>query len=109
MLRSLARVVSSQQATTAGRRTTKTRPPPLGVEALEDRCVPATLQIVDGLLTYTASSGNDTIDTQLVNTVPQHDLTEVTVNGWVGADQFLLFTSDQSGGTSPTPSGTASG
>lgn len=60
-------------------------------------------------LTYTGTQGNDTLDTQLVNTVPQHDLSVVTINGWLGGDQFLLFTSDQAGGTSPTPTGVASG
>lgn len=60
-------------------------------------------------LTYTGTQGNDTIDAQFVNTVPAHDLNVVTINGWLGADQFLLFTSDQAGGTSPTPSGVASG
>ena len=41
--------------------------------------------------------------------MPAHDLATVTINGWLGADQFLLFTSDQAGGTGPTPSGMASG
>ena len=60
-------------------------------------------------LVYTATQGNDTLDTQLVRTTPLHDLSFVTVNGWLGADQFLLFTADQAGGTSPTPVGIASG
>jgi hypothetical protein len=67
-----------------------------------------TLRNIDTLI-YTSTSGNDTLDTRLVNTVPPHDLTSVTVNGWLGADQFLLFTSDQAGGITPTPTGTPSG
>jgi VCBS repeat-containing protein len=61
------------------------------------------------VLDYTATSASDTIDTQLVNTVPPHDLSTVSISGWLGADQFYLFTSDQLGGTSPTPTGVASG
>ena len=60
-------------------------------------------------LNYTGTSGVDSIDAQFVNTIPPHDLSVVTINGWTGADQFLLFTSDQSGGTGPTPNGTPSG
>ncbi|WP_254509681.1 PA14 domain-containing protein [Anatilimnocola floriformis] len=60
-------------------------------------------------LVYTATQGNDTIDTQLTRTTPVSDLSFVTVNGWLGADQFLLFTSDQAGGTGPTPTGMSSG
>jgi Ca2+-binding RTX toxin-like protein len=60
-------------------------------------------------LSYTGTQGNDLIDAQFVNTTPMHDLSVVTLNGWTGGDQFLLFTSDQIGGTAPTPSGTASG
>ncbi len=60
-------------------------------------------------LSYTGTQGNDTLDTQLVRTTPLHDLSTVTVNGWLGDDQFYLFTSDQAGGTTPTPSGLASG
>jgi VCBS repeat-containing protein len=63
------------------------------------------------ILEYTGTSGDDTIDARLVNTTPPHDLTIVTLNGWLGADQFLLFTSDQAGGSGPgvTPNGVASG
>ena len=60
-------------------------------------------------LTYTGTTGNDAIDAQFTNTTPAHDLSIVTLNGWLGADQFLLFTSDQQGGTGPTPTATASG
>ncbi|WP_254512258.1 autotransporter-associated beta strand repeat-containing protein [Anatilimnocola floriformis] len=60
-------------------------------------------------LSYTGTQGNDLLDTRLVNTLPAHDLSFVTVNGWLGADQFLLYTSDQLGGTSPAPTATASG
>jgi len=60
-------------------------------------------------LSYTGTSGGDTIDAQFVNTTPAHDLAVVTLNGWTGGDQFYLFTSDQIGGTSPTPAGTPSG
>jgi Ca2+-binding RTX toxin-like protein len=51
------------------------------------------------------------MDGQFVNTVPTHDLNTVNISGWTGADQFLLFTSDQIGGTGANnmPSGTASG
>lgn len=63
------------------------------------------------VLNYTGTTGTDTIDGRFVNTAPQHDLSMVTLNGWTGADQFLLFTSDQSGGTGlgVTPTGVASG
>ena len=63
------------------------------------------------VLNYTATAGADTIDSRFVNTVPQHDLNAVTINGWTGADQFLLFTSDQAGGTGAgvTPTGVPSG
>ncbi len=63
------------------------------------------------VLNYTGTSGGDTIDGQFANTTPQHDLSIVTLNGWTGADQFLLFTSDQAGGTGMgvTPTGVASG
>ncbi len=59
-------------------------------------------------LNYTGTTGNDTIDAQFVNTNPAHDLSIVSLSGWLGADQFLLFTSDQQGGTGPTPTATAS-
>jgi fibronectin-binding autotransporter adhesin len=63
------------------------------------------------VLDYTGTSDIDTIDGRFVNTVPQHDLSTVVLSGWLGADQFLLFTSDQIGGSGVgfTPSGTASG
>ena len=60
-------------------------------------------------LSYTGTAGNDTIDARFENTNPAHDLAVATLNGWTGGDQFLLFTSDQIGGTGPTPSGTPSG
>jgi autotransporter-associated beta strand protein len=62
-------------------------------------------------LNYTGTQANDIIDARLINTVPVQDLTVVTLNGWLGADQFLLFTSDQAGGSGAglTPTGTASG
>ncbi len=59
-------------------------------------------------LNYTGTAGNDTIDAQFVNTSPAHDLSIVSLSGWLGADQFLLFTSDQQGGTGPAPTATAS-
>ncbi|WP_254508744.1 autotransporter-associated beta strand repeat-containing protein [Anatilimnocola floriformis] len=59
-------------------------------------------------LNYTGTTGNDTIDAQFVNTSPAHDLSIVSLSGWLGADQFLLFTSDQQGGTGPAPTATAS-
>ncbi|WP_254508229.1 autotransporter-associated beta strand repeat-containing protein [Anatilimnocola floriformis] len=63
------------------------------------------------VLNYTATAGADTIDGRFVRTVPASDLDTVTLNGWVGADQFLLFTSDQAGGSGAgvTPTGVASG
>ena len=63
------------------------------------------------VLDYTATLGNDQIDARFVNTSPQHDLTTVSLSGWLGGDQFLLFTSDQIGGSGPgvTPTGTWSG
>ncbi len=60
-------------------------------------------------LSVTGSQGNDLIDAQLVSTTPAHDLSIVTINGWLGADHFLLYTSDQVGGTSPAPTGITSG
>jgi fibronectin-binding autotransporter adhesin len=63
-------------------------------------------------LNYTGTLGNDTIDAQLRNTTPTaHDLSIVSLSGWVGADQFLLFTTDQYGGSGVgfTPTGTPSG
>jgi autotransporter-associated beta strand protein len=60
-------------------------------------------------LQYTGTSGNDTIDAQFVATTPLHDLNTVILAGFNGADQFLLFTSDQLGGTSPTPTPAPSG
>jgi autotransporter-associated beta strand protein len=54
-------------------------------------------------LQYTGTAGDDTIDAQFVATTPLHDLNTVILAGFNGADQFLLFTSDQLGGTSPTP------
>lgn len=63
------------------------------------------------LLEYTGTQGNDLIDARFVNTTPQHDLTTVSLSGWLGNDQFLLFTSDQIGGSGVgvTPTGTPSG
>lgn len=63
------------------------------------------------VLNFTGSQGNDIIDGRFENTVPTHDLSVVTLNGWLGADRFLLFTSDQAGGSGSgvTPSGIASG
>jgi fibronectin-binding autotransporter adhesin len=66
------------------------------------------------VLNYTGTQGTDTIDGRFTNTVPLHDLSTVVLSGWVGTDQFLLFTSDQLGGSgvglTPTsaPSGLAS-
>jgi fibronectin-binding autotransporter adhesin len=62
-------------------------------------------------LEYTSTSGDDTIDARFVNTVPLHDLNTVSISGWLGADLFRLFTSDQIGGTGPlnTPTGVPSG
>src|SRR5262245_4879019 len=51
MLRSLARLFAPRETT---RRHRRPRP---RLEALEERWVPATLQVVDGLLTYTAATG----------------------------------------------------
>ena len=62
-------------------------------------------------LDYTGTQGNDTIDGRFESTVPVQDLSVVTLSGWLGADQFLLFTSDQAGGSGAgvTPNGMASG
>jgi autotransporter-associated beta strand protein len=69
-----------------------------------------TIRNVD-VLNYTSTSANDNIDARLVNTIPLHDLNTVNLSGWTGADQFLLFISDQLGGSGAgfTPSGIASG
>ena len=62
------------------------------------------------VLDYTATTFNDSIDGRFVNTTPAHDLSTVNLSGWTGSDQFLLFTSDQFGGTGPfTPTATTSG
>ena len=62
-------------------------------------------------LNYTSTAGNDQIDARFQNTTPPHDLNVVNISGWTGADQFLLFTSDQRGGSgvNNTPTGTPSG
>jgi fibronectin-binding autotransporter adhesin len=63
------------------------------------------------VLNYTGTTGNDTIDGRFAHTVPFHDLSTVNLSGWTGADQFLLFTSDQIGGSGNdvTPTGVTSG
>ncbi|WP_254509590.1 autotransporter-associated beta strand repeat-containing protein [Anatilimnocola floriformis] len=62
------------------------------------------------VLDYTGTTFNDSIDGRFVNTMPAHDLNTVNLSGWTGSDQFLLFTSDQLGGTGLfTPNATASG
>lgn len=58
---------------------------------------------------YTGTAADDEIDVRLQNTIPLHDLSMVTFSGWTGADLFLLFISDQFGGSGPTPNGMASG
>lgn len=62
-------------------------------------------------LEYTATAGHDLLDARFVATTPQHDLDTVSLSGWLGDDQFLLFTSDQFGGSGSgvTPTGMASG
>jgi Ca2+-binding RTX toxin-like protein len=57
MLRLLARVFGPRPTTDRQGRRTKRARLPLTVEALEGRCVPATLQVVNGVLTYTAGAG----------------------------------------------------
>lgn len=63
------------------------------------------------VLNYTGTQGNDIIDAKFENTIPLHDLSVVSLSGYLGADQFLLFTSDQIGGTGlgVTPTGVPSG
>ncbi len=63
------------------------------------------------VLNYTSTADNDQIDGRFESTVPAHDLNTVNLSGWTGADQFLLFTSDQIGGSGAfnTPTGTPSG
>ncbi len=63
------------------------------------------------VLNYSATAGDDKIDGRFVNTVPVHDLSIVNISGWIGSDQFLLFTSDQLGGSGAgfTPTGVTSG
>src|SRR5262249_39261407 len=57
MLRALARLFGpGANSTPRGRRARKARPA-LEVESLEGSCVPATLQVVNGVLTYTAGAG----------------------------------------------------
>ena len=59
---------------------------------------------------YTGTAADDVIDVRLQNTIPLHDLSMVDFSGWTGADLFLLFTSDQIGGSGPfSPNGIASG
>jgi Ca2+-binding RTX toxin-like protein len=57
MRRFLSRFFGHQAATTRRGRPANATRPPLAVEALEDRWVPSTLQVVNGVLTYTASDG----------------------------------------------------
>src|SRR5262245_34228458 len=57
MLRSLARLFGTRATTQRRGRPAKKARPQLGVEALESRWVPSTLQVVDGVLTYTAGAG----------------------------------------------------
>ena len=63
------------------------------------------------VLDYTGTSGIDTIDGRFESTTPAHDLSTVSLSGWTGADQFLLYISDQIGGSglNNTPTGIASG
>jgi fibronectin-binding autotransporter adhesin len=92
---------------------------PVNAGASQDYAVDGITTTVDNdvifrnidVLNFTGTQGNDIIDGRFENTVPTHDLSVVTLNGWSGADRFLLFTSDQAGGTGTgvTPSGTASG
>ncbi|WP_425619374.1 beta strand repeat-containing protein [Anatilimnocola sp. NA78] len=60
-------------------------------------------------LDYTGTSDADNINSQLTPTTTPHDLEAVILRGNGGNDQFRVFTSDQIGGTSPLPSGLASG
>jgi autotransporter-associated beta strand protein len=63
-------------------------------------------------LRYTGTSGDDFIDGRFESTLPnQHDLNTVNLSGYLGSDQFRVFTSDQYGGTGlgVTPYNVASG
>jgi Ca2+-binding RTX toxin-like protein len=63
-------------------------------------------------LRYTGTSGDDFIDGRFESTLPdQHDLNTVNLSGYLGSDQFRVFTSDQYGGTGAgvTPYNVASG
>ncbi|QDU26643.1 Hemolysin, chromosomal [Anatilimnocola aggregata] len=51
---------------------------------------------------YTGTQGGDTIDGRFTPTSVPHDLNTVALRGSGGADQFLLFTSNQWGGIDPT-------
>lgn len=57
MLRSLARFLTPSSTRKPCRKPAKHARRPLGLQALESREVPATLQILDGVLTYTAANG----------------------------------------------------
>src|SRR5262245_26145822 len=57
MRRILSRLFANQANKTRGDRTTRKARDRLAVEALEDRWVPSTLQLVNGVLTYTATDG----------------------------------------------------
>jgi autotransporter-associated beta strand protein len=62
------------------------------------------------VLNYTGTALDDSIDARLVNTVPQHDLSTLNLSGWTGADQFLLYDSNQRGGSGTfAPTGVPSG
>ncbi|WP_202921738.1 autotransporter-associated beta strand repeat-containing protein [Anatilimnocola aggregata] len=51
---------------------------------------------------YTGTQGGDTIDARFrQNTTDPHDLNTVALRGSGGADQFLLYTSNQRGGVDP--------
>jgi extracellular elastinolytic metalloproteinase len=60
-------------------------------------------------LNYTGTQADDMIDARLQSTIPLHDLSMISLSGWTGADQFLLFITDQIGGSGAfTPSGITS-
>src|SRR5262245_3833576 len=89
MLRSLSRFVRSWSTPRRRCRPTKRARPQLGLEVLEDRWMPASLQVVNGLLTYTAGNGianKLNVSASIAGTYTFQDTAEtITVVGIPGA------------------------
>src|SRR5262249_32096646 len=88
VLRFLTRLFAPQASARRHGRPAKQARPRLALETLEDRCVPATLQVVNGLLTYTAGSGvanNLTVATSVTGYIIKDTAETINVIGIPGA------------------------